>query len=159
MADQPALPTTPAMAPNAPIGASHMMPAKILKTNRCNTVTKFSTGSPLEPKACTANPTNNATNRASRTEPSVSAENNVVGMISIRKFPDVSTSGTVYVAVAAAAFRPSPGLIRLPTNKPRNNANVDITTKYNKAIPPTLPTWEAFRTEPIPSTMVQKMIG
>ena len=26
-------------------------------------------------------------------------------------------------------------------------------------MPPTLPTWEAFRTEPMPSTMVQKMIG
>ena len=95
MAAQPALPTTPAMAPNAPIGASHMMPARILNTSRCSTVTKFSTGSPLAPRACTANPTSSATNRASSTEPSVSAENRVVGMMSIRKFPDVSTSGTV----------------------------------------------------------------
>ena len=31
MAAQPALPTTPAMAPNAPIGASHMMPAEDLE--------------------------------------------------------------------------------------------------------------------------------
>ena len=31
--------------------------------------------------------------------------------------------------------------------------------KYSRASPPTLPTWEAFRTEPMPSTMVQKMIG
>ena len=31
--------------------------------------------------------------------------------------------------------------------------------KYSSAMPPTLPTWEAFRTEPMPSTMVQKMIG
>ena len=44
MAAQPALPTTPAIAPNAPIGASHMMPARILNTSRCSTVTAFSTG-------------------------------------------------------------------------------------------------------------------
>ena len=31
--------------------------------------------------------------------------------------------------------------------------------KYSRARPPTLPTWAAFRTEPIPRTMVQKMIG
>ena len=95
MAAQPALPTTPAIAPNAPIGASHMMPARILNTSRCSTVTAFSTGSPLGPRACTAKPTIRATNSASSTDPSVSAEISVVGMMSIRKFPDVSTSGTV----------------------------------------------------------------
>ena len=31
--------------------------------------------------------------------------------------------------------------------------------KYSRARPPTLPTWEALRTDPMPSTMVQKMIG
>ena len=95
MAAQPALPTTPAMAPKAPIGASHMMPARILKTSRCRTVTAFRTGWPLGPRAWTAKPTISATKSASSTEPSVSAESSVVGMMSIRKFPDVSTSGTV----------------------------------------------------------------
>ena len=80
-------------------------------------------------------------------------------MMSIRKFPDVSTSGTVYVAVDAAALSASPGVIRFPTSRPRNSAKVDITMKYSRARPPTLPTWEAFRTDPMPSTMVQKMIG
>src|SRR6476619_1394798 len=130
MAAQPALPTTPAMAPNAPIGASHMMPVRILNTNRCSTVTKFKTGSPLEPSACTAKPTSSATKRASSTEPSVRAENRVVGMMSMRKLPDDSTSGTVYVAVDAAAMSESPGVMRLPTSRPRNRANVDITMKY-----------------------------
>ncbi len=31
--------------------------------------------------------------------------------------------------------------------------------KYSNAKPPTLPTWEALRTEPMPNTIVQKMIG
>src|SRR6476661_6792112 len=31
--------------------------------------------------------------------------------------------------------------------------------KYIRARPPTLPTWEALRTDPMPSTIVQKMIG
>ena len=34
-----------------------------------------------------------------------------------------------------------------------------MTTKYSSAMPPTLPTWEALRTDPMPSTIVQKMIG
>ena len=80
-------------------------------------------------------------------------------MMSIRKFPDVSTSGTVYVAVDAAVLSASPGVIRFPTSRPRNSANVDITMKYSRARPPTLPTWEALRTDPMPSTIVQKMIG
>ena len=80
-------------------------------------------------------------------------------MMSIRKFPEVSTSGTVYVAVDAAVLSASPGVIRFPTSRPRNRANVDITMKYSRARPPTLPTWEALRTDPMPSTMVQKMIG
>ncbi len=80
-------------------------------------------------------------------------------MMSIRKFPEVSTSGTVYVAVDAAVLSASPGVIRFPTSRPRNRANVDITMKYSRARPPTLPTWEALRTDPMPSTIVQKMIG
>src|SRR6476469_3690809 len=159
IAAHPAFPTTPAIAPNAPIGASHMIPARILNTSRCSTVTAFSTGCPLAPRACTANPTSNATNRASSTDPDVNADTRVVGMMSSRKFPEVSTSGTVYVAVDAAVLSASPGVIRFPTSNPRNRANVDITMKYNRARPPTLPTWDALRTEPMPNTMVQKMIG
>ena len=53
----------------------------------------------------------------------------------------------------------SPGWIRFPTSRPRPSAKVDITMKYSSAKPPTLPTWEALRTDPMPSTIVQKMIG
>jgi hypothetical protein len=56
-------------------------------------------------------------------------------------------------------FRPAPGWTRLPTTRPIASATVDITTKYSSARPPTLPTLAAWRTEPMPSTSVQKMIG
>jgi hypothetical protein len=38
-------------------------------------------------------------------------------------------------------------------------ATVDLSTKYSIAKQPTLPTLAAFRTDPTPITMVQKMIG
>jgi len=98
-----------------------------------------------------------------RTEPSVSAENNVRGM-------RPRTKSVVVVASPPRAFWPdfaivwvrcriAPGLMRLPTTSPMASANVDIVRKYPSARPPILPTLAAFRTEPMPRTMVQKMIG
>ena len=47
----------------------------------------------------------------------------------------------------------------MPTTRPMARANVDMTTKYPRASPPTLPTVAALAMEPMPKTMVQKMIG
>lgn len=54
---------------------------------------------------------------------------------------------------------PCPGWMMLPTTRPMASAKVDIVRKYARARPPALPTVAAFRTEPIPRTMVQKMTG
>ena len=53
----------------------------------------------------------------------------------------------------------TPGVSRLPTTRPIASANVDIVTKYTSANPPTLPTVAALRSDPMPSTIVQKITG
>ena len=60
---------------------------------------------------------------------------------------------------SSVSSRPAPGWMMLPTTRPMARATVDITRKYPRARPPTLPTLVACRTDPIPSTIVQKMIG
>ncbi|SKU85579.1 Uncharacterised protein [Mycobacteroides abscessus subsp. abscessus] len=52
-----------------------------------------------------------------------------------------------------------PGANRLPTTSPIASATVDIARKYTNANPPTRPTLAALRTDPMPSTMVQKITG
>ncbi len=122
-------------------------------------------GSPLLPIAWIANPTRSATNSACNTLPAVSAPNSESGMMFCTNCmtpPDswaLSASSAPLPAVDSVMFRPSPGCSRLPTTRPMANAIVDITRKYTNARPPTLPTVAALRTDPIPSTIVQKITG
>ncbi len=111
-----------------------------------------------------AKPTSRATNRACSTLPSVSAENIDVGMMLWMNSivpPDscALSASSAPLPGSDSMSRPEPGLIRLPTTSPMASASVDIARKYTNASPPTLPTVAAWRTDPMPSTMVQKMTG
>ncbi len=70
-----------------------------------------------------------------------------------------SASAAPVLAVSGVMSSPLPGLSRLPTTRPMPSATVDMPMKYARARPPTLPTLAAARTEPMPSTMVQKITG
>nr|ACB37719.1 unknown [Micromonospora chalcea] len=127
---RPVAPTTAAIAPNAPTGATHMIIARTLKTSRCSSPTARRTGSPRPPRPCTAKPTRRATSSVWSTSPSVSAETSVVGMIPSRNsvVPPLSPAAAAWPAPAVCAprSRPAPGWIRLPTTSPMASATVDI---------------------------------
>ena len=129
----PVAPTTAAMAPKAPTGASHMIMERIRKTSFCRWPMPFSTGSPLLPMACRAKPTNRATNRVCSTTSVVSAENSVVGMMCSRNSAVVSFSAVTapapFSATSAVIRRPSPGWMTLPTSRPTVSARVDMVRK------------------------------
>ncbi|SHX48064.1 Uncharacterised protein [Mycobacteroides abscessus subsp. abscessus] len=84
-ASQPVCPTTFAMAPKAPMGANHSTMMRTLKTSFCSIPTPRTIDSPVPPRACTAKPTNSATNSVCSTLPEVSAENMVSGTIDLMK--------------------------------------------------------------------------
>lgn len=84
-ASTPVSPTTAAMAPNAPIGATHITIDKILNTRRCRCPIPTSSGSPRSPSAWIPKPTSSATNTTSRTSPEVTEEKSVVEMMPSRK--------------------------------------------------------------------------
>lgn len=115
---------------------------------------------------CRAKPTSSATSSVCRICPEVREENRVVGMIP-RMNPVVPSPwdswepppSEDWSKCALARSRPAPGCTMLPTTRPIASANVDITMKYSRARPPTLPTVAALATDPTPSTMVQKITG
>ncbi len=72
------------MAPNAPIGAAHMIMARILKTSRSKCLMPRRIACPEAPRVCTAKPMNSATNSVCSTISPVSGETSVVGMIPSR---------------------------------------------------------------------------
>ena len=84
IAANPVLPTTAAIAPNAPIGASHRIMPRMRKTRACRFFTAAMIGAPLGPIFCSANPTRSAMNSTCSTLSPVKAEKKVVGMIPIR---------------------------------------------------------------------------
>ncbi len=106
-----------------------------------------------------------ATNRVCSTLPAVSDDSSDVGMIDATKsiVPPTawafSASAAPVLAVSGVMSSPLPGLSMLPTTRPMPSATVDMPMKYARARPPTLPTLAAARTEPMPSTMVQKITG
>ena len=53
----------------------------------------------------------------------------------------------------------APGFNTLATIRPMINAKVEITSKYNSALPPTRPTFFMLPAPAMPRTTVQKMIG
>lgn len=80
------------------------------------------------------NPTSNATNSACSTLPSVTAENNVAGMMSAMNsmVPPADSAWPASWAPlpgSLGTFRPVPGLIRLPTTNPMPSAIVDMIRK------------------------------
>ena len=83
-ASTPVSPTTAAIAPNAPIGAAHMIIARMRKTRRWMCSMPRRIGSPFSPSACSANPASSATSSVCSTEPSVNADTSVVGMMPSR---------------------------------------------------------------------------
>ncbi len=121
MAFTPVAPTTAAIAPKAPTGASHMIMMRMRKTSACPCWMALSTGWPCEPMRCSAKPTRMATR-------SVGSTGMSPGMMPSRK------SAVLFVEAFAfgsygISFRPSPGWMMLPTTKPMASANVDITRK------------------------------
>ena len=69
----------------------------------------------------------------------------------------------VYLEISPPAtssrITPIPGWRNLETAKPITKAKVVITSKYNKAFPPTRPTFFKFPILTIPKLMVKKMMG
>ena len=151
MAAQPVAPTTAAMAPNAPIGAAHMIIIIKRKTTAWMCLMPLSTGSPLLPMDCSAKPTSNASTRVGSTGMSP-------GIMSSRK-ATVEFSSPLAPDSYGSSCSPEPGWMMLPTTRPMASAKVDMVMKYSSARPPTLPTVAALAIEPTPSTMVQKMTG
>ncbi len=63
----PVAPTTAAIAPNAPIGATHMIIDITRNTSFCRCSTPRRTGAPAAPMPCSAKPTSSATSRVCST--------------------------------------------------------------------------------------------
>ncbi len=130
----PVAPTTAAIAPKAPIGATHMIIAMTRKTNRCTCSMPRSTGAPAGPIAWRAKPASRATSRVCSTLPSVRAESMVVGIIPSRKSavdcaPPAAAWAWPDLASAEVRWRPPPGSSRLPTSRPMPRATVDMARK------------------------------
>ena len=132
---------------------------RMRNTSACRCLTAFMMGSPFLPICCSANPTSSAMNSTCSTLSPVNAEKNVVGMIPRMNSCVVFASVGVASYVELVMFRPSPGWMMLPTTRPIASANVVMTMKYSSASPPILPTVAALAIEPMPTTIVQKMIG
>ncbi len=118
------------MAPNAPIGATHMIMASTLNTTFWKTAMPRRAASPVAPSACTAKPISSATNSVDSTDSPTSGETSVVGMMLVTKPvrpPSPSPpAGALYVVWMS---RPCPGWMRLPTTRPIARAKVDMTMK------------------------------
>ena len=131
-AAQPVAPTTAAIAPNAPIGAAHMIIARMRKTRRWRCSMPRRIGAPFGPSFCSANPTSSATSRVCRTSPSVKAETRVFGMMPSRKSTGPSAPvADFWTLFTSAGLRcsPVPGCRMLPTTRPIAKAKVDMTMK------------------------------
>ena len=132
-ASTPVSPTTAAMAPKAPIGATHMIIESTRKTRRCRCPMPRRIGSPERPIACSAKPTSSATSSVWSTMPEVSEENIDVGMMPSRKSVVLPWPSAAWAAPAAEVsgviWRPSPGCRMLPTARPMASANVDMMMK------------------------------
>ncbi|CAH0256300.1 hypothetical protein SRABI128_03036 [Microbacterium sp. Bi128] len=124
----PVLPTTAAIAPNAPIGASHRIMPRMRKTSAWKLRMPSTMRAPRSPMPCSAKPTSRAMNSACRMLPPVNAEKNVVGMMPRMNSCVVVASGAASY-VAPAMFSPSPGWMMLPTTRPMTSANDDMTRK------------------------------
>ena len=159
IADHPVAPTTAAIAPNAPIGATHMIIASTRNTTRSKCLTPRSTAWPDLPSPWIANPISSATNSVCSTISPTSGDTSVVGMMPSRNSVVVCASSVAAGPPPGVTIRPAPGCRRFPTTSPMISAKVDITTKYSSARLPTLPTFAASRIEPMPSTIVQKITG
>ena len=125
----PVEPTTAAIAPNAPIGAVHMIIERMRKTRIWMLRMPLSTGSPALPSACRAKPTSRATKSVWRMLPAVSEDSSEVGMIPSRKsvVPLDSVSPASYCVPLMS--RPAPGWMMLPTMRPIARAKVDMAMK------------------------------
>ncbi len=84
-ASQPVSPTTAAMAPDAPIGANHMIMARTLNTTRWKTAMPRSADWPVAPSPWMAKPTSSATNSVDSTDSPTSGDTRVVGIRLSRK--------------------------------------------------------------------------
>ena len=81
MAAMPVFPTTAAIAPNAPSGASHRIMPRMRNTSFCRFLTASMIGAPLSPSPWRAKPTSNAMKSTCSTLSPVKAEKKVVGMM------------------------------------------------------------------------------
>ena len=128
----PDSPTTAAIAPNAPIGASHSTIDSTRNTIFCIVAIARSAGSAESPMRWMAKPTSSAMNSTCRTLPEVNAEKNVSGMMLLRKSmnpPDFSAVLTYLSADPCLTVSPWPGWMMLPTTRPIASANVDMVRK------------------------------
>ena len=125
---QPVSPTTAAIAPNAPIGATHMIMARTRNTSRWRWPIPRRIGSPERPIAWIANPTSSATSRVWSTCELVSAEKSVVGMMPSRN-STVPSASEVSGTSPPVRSRPLPGCSTLPTMRPIASATVDMSRK------------------------------
>ena len=78
IADQPVEPTTAAIAPKAPIGATHITIMRMRNTTPWISVRPRSSGAPAGPICCRAKPTSRAMNRVGSTgrEPGMMSSRN-----------------------------------------------------------------------------------
>ncbi|COW46364.1 Uncharacterised protein [Mycobacterium tuberculosis] len=132
---KPVVATILAIAPNAPIGASHSTITSTLNTSFCRFSTARRMDSPAGPRPWTAKPTSSATSNTCSTLPSVRAEGSDLGMICWMN-PAIPCDSAAWPANAAPLptapglrCRSLPGLSRLPTINPIPSATDDIVRK------------------------------
>ena len=153
------VPTTAAIAPNAPIGATHMIIARMRNTSawRC--------GSPRGSAALRSHPLQGEADEQRHEQHLQDVSIGERRQHRHRDDPEEELASWSSARAALVSYdspvmlRPSPGWMRLPTTRPMPSAKVDMIMKYSSARPPTLPTVAAFAIDPTPSTIVQKMIG
>ena len=133
---QPNFPTVNAIAPNAPIGASHITnPTARKRITEADSI-KPTNGRARSPETAAENPTKIAISSTCSNSPEVSAAGKVVGMMFIKKLEMLWLSAAAaYCATAVpsswliCAWKPAPGLSTLATSTPSNKATVDSASK------------------------------
>ena len=152
------------MAPKAPIGAAHMIIASTRKTSRWRCPTPRRIGSPARPIACSAKPTSSATSRVCSTSPRVSAENSDVGDDAEQELGGAA----VRPRRPARRRRPRGASVRCrPVARVQDVADDQADGQRDRRHDEEVAERQAadladlggLRTEPTPSTIVQKMIG
>ena len=163
-ASTPVSPTTAAIAPNAPIGAAHMIIASTRNTSRCRCPIAAQDRLAGAPIACSAKPTSSATSRVCSTSPDGQrreqrGRDDAEQEVRRAAVPSAACSWPAPATASSVRCSPRPGggCCR-PPGRWRGRTS---TSSGSSRAPGRRPCRPARRcaTEPTPSTIVQKMTG